>query len=495
MHFYLIYKIRDITLNNQFPCLGFIKDNWNDYGYQTLFNVVYYNSPNDFEELGYYRIMQEGKSSTDLPSEFDFLPDEYCSLAMSDDFYTKFYKRNKNEIEKALLTLNDVSLKTEYFDKLQNDRVFNSSLLRGSSIEFIKKNYKKIIQGNSDVYNQEFSYNANLDFTENKNLELTFSFLPLDKNLNGVMNRLNCLIGKNAAGKTTILSKLAISLCSKNDEKSKIEFPKGRPHFSKIIAISFSMFDNFEHPNDFNDGTDSIVDKNYSYCGFHNSKGRLITEKQKSDKLYKSWKDIISNMNLYNEWKDFLKIFLTKEQINYISNKNITNRKDFEILLNNFKISSGQQMMFYFTTHTLANISDGALILFDEPELHLHPNAISQIIKLLYQILQQKNSYAIIATHSPIIVQQIPRKYVTIINHVDETVYTIPAPIETFGENLSILTREIFDNIDNDSYYKNMLKLMNSMFYHNTEYIKKIFDYNLSINAEFFLENLKNVDL
>lgn len=143
MHFYLIYKIRDITLNNQFPCLGFIKDNWNDYGYQTLFNVVYYNSPNDFEELGYYRIMQEGKSSTDLPSEFDFLPDEYCSLAMSDDFYTKFYKRNKNEIEKALLTLNDVSLKTEYFDKLQNDRVFNSSLLRGSSIEFIKKNYKK----------------------------------------------------------------------------------------------------------------------------------------------------------------------------------------------------------------------------------------------------------------------------------------------------------------------------------------------------------------
>ena len=47
-------------------------------------------------------------------------------------------------------------------------------------------------------------------------------------------------------------------------------------------------------------------------------------------------------------------------------------------------------------------------LLFDEPELHLHQNATANTMRMFYRLLEEFNSYAIIATHSPLIIQEIP---------------------------------------------------------------------------------------
>lgn len=493
MNYYNINYISDIQKNYNFPCLGLIKNKWDDYTNSTLFQIYHFKNKSNYKELGYYRIMHNGDKCTTLPSDyFEYLEDDYCSLAMSDDFYYNFYKRDSENITNFLLGLNDISIKQEYFEVFKNNTVFNNSLLRGTSVDFVKTNYPKIIEGSSPIYNQEFAYSCSMDnFSEPINAN--FSFLPLDEHCYKLPFRINCLIGKNATGKTTILSHLALSLCSKNDESLKTLFPQGRPHFNKVMAISFSMFDKFEHPSDSDNGVNSAVDKNYSYCGFHNENGKMITDKQKTYKLYKPWKTIITKDELFEEWYNLLHFFLDDSQIEKITNRNISNLDLFEKLLNNIYFSSGQYIMLYFITHTIANITEHSLILFDEPEIHLHPNGISIMIKLLYELLQKKDSYAIIATHSPIIVQQIPKKYVSIINRVDDVSYIVPCPIETFGENLSVITREIFDNIDNDSYYKTVLRELAEDV--KIEHIKEVFDYNLSLNATLFLDNIKNGNL
>lgn len=267
-----------------------------------------------------------------------------------------------------------------------------------------------------------------------------------------------------------------------------VKFPKGRPKFNKVITVSFSIFDNFEHPDDGYDGSEDIVDKNYFYCGFHNSNGKLMTDLQRKNRLYKSWKVISNKIELLKKWKTLIGYFLPQSSIDCFLDLKGLNKQDFIESIEKLPLSSGQYILFYFITHVLANITEHSLLLFDEPELHLHPNAISIVIKMLYELLDMTDSNAIIATHSPIIVQQIPSKLVTIFSSIDESIIINRPTIETFGENLSTITRDIFENIDNDAYYKQVLKHAVETF--SSEYVKNIFDNNLGLNATMFVENI-----
>lgn len=57
--------------------------------------------------------------------------------------------------------------------------------------------------------------------------------------------------------------------------------------------------------------------------------------------------------------------------------------------------SSGQQILICTITELIANIENESIILFDEPEIHLHPNAIANMVRMFYRLLDEFNSYAI----------------------------------------------------------------------------------------------------
>src|SRR5207253_92326 len=74
------------------------------------------------------------------------------------------------------------------------------------------------------------------------------------------------------------------------------------------------------------------------------------------------------------------------------------------------RLSSGQAILCHFVTALLAWIQRDSLILFDEPETHLHPNAVASLFLVLSEILTEYESFAVVATHSPVVIQEIPAK-------------------------------------------------------------------------------------
>jgi predicted ATPase len=69
-------------------------------------------------------------------------------------------------------------------------------------------------------------------------------------------------------------------------------------------------------------------------------------------------------------------------------------------------LSSGQNILVMAMAEVVAYITPESVILYDEPELYLHPDALAALARAFDKLLEEFNSYAIIATHSPILLQE-----------------------------------------------------------------------------------------
>ena len=120
-------------------------------------------------------------------------------------------------------------------------------------------------------------------------------------------------------------------------------------------------------------------------------------------------------------------------------------------------LSSGELGMLYLYSSILINIRYDSLILFDELENHLHPNSIVQMVTLLYEVLEEFESYAILATHSPIVIQAVRGENVLIMTRNEDYCSVRKIDRESLGANLSDLTDNVFGNIGLPRYYKTLI--------------------------------------
>lgn len=58
----------------------------------------------------------------------------------------------------------------------------------------------------------------------------------------------------------------------------------------------------------------------------------------------------------------------------------------------------------------MSEIEEESLLILDEPELYLHPELEVNLINMIKNILNETNSYSIIATHSSIIAREVEKK-------------------------------------------------------------------------------------
>ena len=107
-------------------------------------------------------------------------------------------------------------------------------------------------------------------------------------------------------------------------------------------------------------------------------------------------------------------------------------------------MSSGHAIVLLTITRLVATVEEKTLVLLDEPESHLHPPLLSAFVRALADLLHDRNGVAIIATHSPVVLQEIPRSCVWKIYRVGTNVTSGRPTIETFGENVGVLTSEVF---------------------------------------------------
>jgi predicted ATP-dependent endonuclease of OLD family len=107
-------------------------------------------------------------------------------------------------------------------------------------------------------------------------------------------------------------------------------------------------------------------------------------------------------------------------------------------------LSSGHKIVLLTITRLVETVDERTLVLLDEPESHLHPPLLSAFVRSLSELLVQRNGVAIIATHSPVVLQEVARSCVWILRRSGAEVLTERPAIETFGENVGVLTREVF---------------------------------------------------
>lgn len=520
MKFYIVSKPWDIgKYVHEYPCVELSTDNWNDYGFETTFSLYYFSKRGIQKDIGEVKIhtLENPFTRKVMPTSFEELDENYCSLGQSMSYYRQLSELPEEVYKPILIGLRDIVFTKDIYEEFPNKLGITDSLFRSSEANKVFKSaYDKYFL-NKDVENEIFNFNfkytapySPFENTINFNFEKQ-GFLP---------NRMNILVGKNGAGKTQMLSKFADALCGQSKKAKELFDPPTIPLFSKVIAVSFSAFDDFRKPyhkeenldtndinfidelDNLNHGDSGLISEdneiedlsknrkfnNYIYCGIQDDKGKTLslTElKQHGQKnllkIMDREKNTKKNIKYLEKWKDvLLNIEIPSKYLDEPS----------EIF--NSSLSSGQSILVSIITEVIANIEDESILLFDEPELHLHPNAVSNLVRMLYQLLEEFNSYAIISTHSPLIIQEIPSFYINKLERTEEDLLLISKiPIETFGENISAIVNEVFNVREVESNYKSLLK--NAISSGKTfEEINEIFPNGLSLHAMTYLNILFN---
>lgn len=216
-----------------------------------------------------------------------------------------------------------------------------------------------------------------------------------------------------------------------------------RPPFSKIIAVSYSTFDDFYRPKS-DERTFS-----YFYCGIR-GEDDLLSKQQINDLFFTSFKRIKQSGKL-QFWEECMNILYLNQLNTYMPDRN-------KIMTSFKSLSSGQKIMTMSFTQIIDVIDKNSVLLFDEPETHLHPNGQNTLFKCLDYILNKFDSFAILSTHSPIFIQNIPSANVIKMSSVSGNRLLQELSMESFGQHFSKLTEEIFGFSENNLYYVEKLK-------------------------------------
>src|SRR5690606_8000124 len=78
-------------------------------------------------------------------------------------------------------------------------------------------------------------------------------------------------------------------------------------------------------------------------------------------------------------------------------------------------MSSGHKIVLLTITRLVSTVEEKTLVLLDEPESHLHPPLLSAFTRALSDLLLSRNGVAIVATHSPVVTQEVPMTCVWIL--------------------------------------------------------------------------------
>lgn len=478
------------TIHNkvEYPCIIIENNGWDDFGYETLFQLYYCEKNfSNKEYLGDIKILSKLSKITvnDIDNSFECLDENFCSLGQSIDYYRTISKLDANIREFILNGLNDIVYDDEYYDRFYYTDGFRTSLIRSSEATRIVQNRKELIE-DIDFKGKnkfKFDYIGKLKYTEDE-IILNIDFSDIE-NISDI-NRINVIIGKNGTGKTSILSDIAKSICYADWDKFS-----DKPHFSKVISLSYSAFDEFFNPNyDKSINDEKVIfnvnkqnsEFNYIYCGIRDGL-KILATSELEEKLKISL-DAIIKKDRIDKWKSILRE-LFETNYSYFVDEVFESRSISQL-------SSGQSILIVSFTEVIANIENESLILFDEPETHLHPNAISNLMRMFNKLLSEFNSYCIMSTHSPMIVQEIPAKYVKVIERINNTACVKRLSIESFGENITNIINDVFRVSNSESNYKYILeKIYDSGL--SIEEIQENFQYNLSFNALTFLNILDNI--
>lgn len=151
--------------------------------------------------------------------------------------------------------------------------------------------------------------------------------------------------------------------------------------------------------------------------------------------------DLIASEDKLKMWGDCLNFFTFEswvdDIINAFQDRNIS-KNDIEKI---DTLSSGQATILLYITKLISSINQGSLVIFDEPETFMHPPMVKAFIRAVSELVDNNKAFCLMATHSPVIIQEIPHcnVYKLDSNHELTNIY-----YKTYGQNLDTLYKNIY---------------------------------------------------
>lgn len=432
-----------------------IRENWDDWEqFETLFLLAVFDLDGNRHDAGTVKIGQFGMASQrspQVPEEFDTLDERFFSLGQDENYYETLLLLGGSLGSRILHGLRDVAQDLSLYERARPEPVMARSLLRFVRDETVRGRFHRLAQGDARLTGFRFAYELpGQNGASSPPLSLAFEVRPGSR----PPTNIHVLIGSNGAGKTRCLAGMARSLVRQGASavEAGVFTSQGdggtAGYFANLVSVTFSAFDPFgpePEPHAIR----------YEYVGLRKTPERAEpaqipapkTLEQLTGEFIESAGKCRSGARALR-WRRALEtleadpLFKEEDITGLLSSDGsgweLRARQIYE------RLSSGHKIVLLTLTRLVETVDERTLVLFDEPEAHLHPPLLAAFVRSLSELLSRRNGVAIIATHSPVVLQEAPKACVWILRRSGTEVRASRPELETFGENVGVLTREAF---------------------------------------------------
>ena len=450
-----------------------IESNWDDYSFKTTYmlKLVSGNQPMDIGTVKIGEIDQR-QPKPSIAQEFSELSDNFFSLGQEPSYYERIEKLDTKQKDYVINALRDMVYNSAILHNALKQDVTKDSLMRVVPLATIKGQFQRIISQDAKILGYSFKYKLPEWWHSINSRVLEFKVEP-EKNPPA---NIQVLIGRNGVGKTSLIGSMYDSLVTSPYYNPKppgqFIFDSDSDAFANVIFVSFNVFDRFR-PLENRKGDSSEM--TCYYVGIKRDVDKTIDDLEMALKVdfdhlqVKALRKLVptkSIEDLDEEFSDSLSVCLqtqtkTKKWEEAIELLNVLPRfkeLDLKSLLaigkadefpnlakGLFKdLSAGNKIVLLILTRLVELVDERTFVLIDEPETHLHPPLLALFIRILSKTLKEANGMALIATHSPVVLQEVPKQCVKVLVRSGELTKFEEPELETFGENVGTLTHETF---------------------------------------------------
>jgi hypothetical protein len=203
-------------------------DNWNDYSFVTMFDVLIFDEDGGRFEIGSVKIGFIGQTTnvytySTLSGVFDSLPDGYFSLGQDVSYYRALTENVSRSVREAFLSgLRDAAFDEANYKNASGQEVFRISLLRSIGVSTIDGQFRRILRGGVPLSDFNFEFRRPQSETV-AGIDLRFLVTASSK----PSTNIHAIIGRNGVGKTALLNQMIAAITKPSTTESRF-FIRGR---------------------------------------------------------------------------------------------------------------------------------------------------------------------------------------------------------------------------------------------------------------------------
>ncbi|BBB14252.1 AAA family ATPase [Sphingopyxis sp. FD7] len=519
------------------------QDAWDDFGFKTQYHVFYFAGDQD-AFVGNIKILQRGQVETQdsvLPEgPLEPLGDDFCSLGQSLDYYERL-AAFPEELRRFLLEFfRDALADPIHAETFEQEKGWRVSVTRDLDLDsyvplartLLERDYDALPSMGLDMTFRVAGWQEPLSLDFAAPAQEGIWAVDFDSAKARLPERVAVLTGRNGSGKSTLMARLARVLhASQRDRRSEAILRLGSIEpagigFSRVVTVAYSAFDTFQVPGvgieerrqiakDLRAGTGR-----YSFAGLRDiaaeleesleSEGDAIdadsgalddriafdrqvrTRLKSAEQLADEYARTIQAISEAGRSQLLLRVL--RPLLADPSFSDIPDQSPMELLALEPKStfmgwSTGLKIVMHATATLVARTERKSIVLIDEPESHLHPPLLAAFMHSVRLVLKANDAFAVVATHSPVVVQETLGRHVSVVNRVGDEITILPPRIETYGESIGEITDEVFRLHPGATDFHATLKAMVDAGL-TTEQIDGRFDRGLSLQARAYVLSL-----